>query len=67
MTPSYIVIGTDNNGCLFDLEFGIPNQKKALEIAEQETKKYGRPSFVYECIARIDMPKPEPIVTMRGD
>lgn len=67
MTPSYVVMSLDSDGALYDVDCGITNQKKALELAEQTTKKYGRPSFVYECIARIDMPKPEPIVTMKGD
>ena len=67
MTPSYIVISTDSDGALYDVEYGLTNQKKALELAEETTVKYGRPSYVYELLAKVELPVPQPIVTMKGD
>ena len=47
MTPFYIVIGTDNQGDLCDVERPIAYQKQALEEAKKETLVTGRPSYVF--------------------
>ena len=67
MIPSYVVMSTDSDGSLYDVQYGLTNQKKALELAERTTVQYGRPSYVFECIAKVELPAPQPIVTMKGD
>ena len=67
MTPFYIVLTTDANGCLQKVNDAHTTQKAALEAAKEVTIKYNRRTYVLESIAQIELPQPEPIVTMKGD
>lgn len=67
MTPFYIVMGTQKDGGLYKSGYPLASQKEALEEAKKLTIEMGLPSYVLETVAQVNLPKPEPIVTMKGD
>lgn len=67
MTPFYIVVRMSNTDLPLVTTVNLASQKKALEIASNQTKSEGVPHYVMECIAKVELPVPQPIVTMKGD
>jgi hypothetical protein len=67
MTPFYMVVATNKDGELQKVGACITTQQQALQTAKDHCIKYNQKTYVFETIAQIELPKPQPIVTMKGD
>ena len=67
MIPIYIVAATHKDGSLNKVGGAHSTQARALEWAKEYTVQHNSKTFVFESIAEIELPKPRPIVTMKGD
>lgn len=68
MTPLYIVVSYDYRNNLSQIQgTWISTQTEALRIAKEFTKKTGLMHYALETIAKVELPVPQPIVTMKGD
>lgn len=70
MIPIYIVAATHKDGSLIKVGMCHGTQASALEWAKEyavQTAPHNFKTFVFESIAEIELPKPRPIVTMKGD
>lgn len=67
MTPFYIVVTTTKEGSLQKVGAAHSSQRHALEAAKDHVSNYNQKAYVFESIAEIILPRPEPIVTMKGD
>lgn len=69
MTPFYFVVrahGTEND--VMDVQTrNLATKKDALDAAVARNKITGLTHYVVEVIAKVELPKAEPIVTMKGD
>jgi hypothetical protein len=67
MTPFYIVVEAGKADQMVVRSICFHKQIEALALAKEITKRTGTPTWVVEAIASVVIPKPEPIVTMKGD
>lgn len=69
MTPFYFVVRehSQENNTMDVQTRNIATQKEAMDSATERCKRTGIPHYVVEVIAKVELPKPEPIVTMKGD
>ena len=72
MIPFYIVMWSQKT-CSQEghtlLKYGpsMASKREALEVARKVCIERNTNTYVFEAVAKMELPKPEPIVTMKGD
>jgi hypothetical protein len=68
MNPFYIVARRHRDSAdeVTTISKNLASQKEAIDLAKFHVSPHIE-TYVFECVAKVEVPKPEPIVTMKGD
>lgn len=68
MTPFYVVARNNRNSIdeVTVISKNLATQKEALDFSKNHVTLYGS-MYIFECVGKVVIPRPEPVVEMKGD